>query len=49
MKNACRLEQCQTAIQYYKTRKLSLGKAAELVGMTRFEFIEYLCPTKTNF
>ncbi len=34
--------QCQAAIRYYKTRKLSLGKAAELAGMTRFEFIEYL-------
>ena len=33
----------QAAIRYYKTRMLSLGKAAELAGMTRFEFIEKLC------
>ena len=33
---------CQAAIRYYKTRLLSLGKAAELAGMTRFEFIDYL-------
>ena len=32
----------QAAIRYYKTRVLSLGKAAELAGMTRFEFIDYL-------
>ncbi len=32
----------QAAIRYYKTRLLSLGKAAELAGMTRFEFIDYL-------
>ena len=34
--------QRQAAIRYYKTRTLSLGKAAELAGMTRFEFIDYL-------
>lgn len=32
----------QAAIRYYKTRVLSLGKAAKLAGMTRFEFIDYL-------
>jgi predicted HTH domain antitoxin len=32
----------QAAIRYYKTRVLSLGKAAELAGMTRFECIDYL-------
>ena len=32
----------QAAIRYYKTRILSLGKAAELDGMTRFECIDYL-------
>lgn len=34
--------QRQAAIRYYKTRALSLGKAADLAGMTRFEFIDYL-------
>lgn len=34
--------QRQAAIRYYKTRRLSLGKAAELAGMSRFEFIDYL-------
>jgi len=34
--------QRQAAIRYYTTRLLSLGKAAELAGMTRFEFIDYL-------
>ena len=34
--------QRQAAIRYYKTRMLSLGKAAELAGMTRFEFMDYL-------
>ena len=34
--------QRQAAIRYYKTRTLSLGKAAELAGMSRFEFIQYL-------
>lgn len=34
--------QRQAAIRYYKTRILSLGKAAELAGMTRFEFIDFL-------
>ena len=34
--------QRQAAIRYYKTRMLSLGKAAELADMTRFEFIDYL-------
>ncbi len=32
----------QAAIRYYKTRVLSLGKAADLAGMSRFEFIDYL-------
>lgn len=32
----------QAAIRYYKKRVLSLGKAADLAGMTRFEFIDYL-------
>ena len=32
----------QAAIRYYKNRILSLGKAAGLADMTRFEFIEYL-------
>ncbi|MCD6475739.1 MAG: UPF0175 family protein [Anaerolineaceae bacterium] len=32
----------QAAIRYYKTRALSLGKAAELAEMSRFEFIDYL-------
>lgn len=32
----------QAAIRYYKKRTLSLGKAADLAGMTRFEFIDYL-------
>jgi len=32
----------QAAIRYYKTRVLSLGKAAELAEMNRFEFIDYL-------
>lgn len=32
----------QVAIRCYKTRTLSLGKAAELAGMTRFEFIDVL-------
>lgn len=34
--------QRQAAIRYYTTRALSLGKAADLAGMTRFEFIDYL-------
>jgi predicted HTH domain antitoxin len=34
--------QRQAAIRYYKIRRLSLGKAAEMAGMTRFEFIDYL-------
>jgi predicted HTH domain antitoxin len=32
----------QAAIRYYKTHTLSLGKAAELAEMSRFEFIDYL-------
>jgi len=32
----------QAAIRYYKKRILSLGKAAELAGMNRFEFIDCL-------
>ena len=32
----------QAAIRYYKKRILSLGKAAELAGMNRLEFIDYL-------
>ncbi len=39
---AARDIQRQAAIRYYKTRILSLGKAAELAGMRRFEFIDYL-------
>ena len=32
----------QAAIRYYKKRALSLGKAADLAGMSRFDFIDYL-------
>lgn len=32
----------QAAIRYYKKRILSLGKAAELAGMNRLEFIDCL-------
>ena len=32
----------QAAIRYYTQRILSLGKAAELAGMTRCEFIDFL-------
>lgn len=32
----------QAAVQYYRKRKLSLGKAADLAAMTRIEFIDYL-------
>ncbi len=32
----------QAAIRYYKKRKLSLGKAADLAGLSRFEFIDFL-------
>lgn len=32
----------QAAIRYYKKRVLSLGKASELAGMNRLEFIDYL-------
>lgn len=32
----------QAAIRYYKKRSLSLGTAADLAGMSRFEFIDYL-------
>lgn len=32
----------QAAIRYYKKRLLSLGKAADLAEMSRFEFIDYL-------
>jgi len=32
----------QAAIRYYKKRLLSLGKAADLAGLSRFEFIDYL-------
>ena len=39
---AARDIQRQAAIRYYTTRRLSLGKAAEMAGMTRFEFIDYL-------
>ncbi|MCH9740041.1 MAG: UPF0175 family protein [Epsilonproteobacteria bacterium] len=31
-----------TAVALYQKRKLSLGKSAEFVGMTRLEFIEAL-------
>ena len=40
--DAARDIQQQAAIRYYKTRRLSLGKAAEMAAMTRFEFIDYL-------
>jgi len=30
------------AIEFYKRKKLSLGKAAELVGMPRLEFADFL-------
>jgi predicted HTH domain antitoxin len=32
----------QAAVRYYKKRFLSLGKAADLAGMTRIQFIDYL-------
>ena len=32
----------QAAIRYYKKRILSLGKSAELAGMSRIEFIDFL-------
>lgn len=32
----------QAAIRYYKQRILSLGKAADLAGLTRIEFIDLL-------
>lgn len=32
----------QAAIRYYKKRVLSLGKAADLAGISRFQFIDYL-------
>jgi len=32
----------QAAIRYYKQRILSLGKSADLAGLTRFEFIDLL-------
>jgi predicted HTH domain antitoxin len=30
------------ALQFFKEKRLSLGKSAELAGMTKNEFIEYL-------
>ena len=30
------------AKQYFKTKRLSLGKAAKLAGMNRFDFMDYL-------
>jgi len=30
------------ALKYYKNKALSLGKAAELSGMSKWDFIEYL-------
>lgn len=30
------------AVKYFQAKFLSLGKAAELAGMSRMEFIEYL-------
>jgi len=32
----------QAAIRYYKQRILSLGKAADLAGFSRVEFIDFL-------
>jgi predicted HTH domain antitoxin len=32
----------QAAIRYYKQQILSLGKAADLAGITRIEFIDFL-------
>ena len=32
----------QAAIRYYKKRILSLGKSADLAGLTRFEFVDLL-------
>lgn len=40
--DAARDIQRQAATHYYKTRRLSLGKAVEMAAMTRFEFIDYL-------
>jgi predicted HTH domain antitoxin len=42
LKEAAEDIQRQAAIRYYTRRQLSLGKAAEFAGMTRFEFIDYL-------
>lgn len=30
------------ALQYFKNKRLSLGKAARLAGMNRFDFMDYL-------
>ena len=30
------------ALQFFKEKRLSLGKSAELAGMTKNEFVEYL-------
>jgi predicted HTH domain antitoxin len=30
------------ALQYFRNRRLSMGKAAKLAGMNRFDFMDYL-------
>ena len=30
------------AVQYYKNKRLSLGKSAKLAGMNRLDFMDYL-------
>lgn len=30
------------ALQYFKNKRLSMGKAARLAGMNRFEFMDFL-------
>ena len=30
------------ALQYFKDKRLSMGKAAKLAGMNRFEFMDFL-------
>ncbi len=30
------------AVNYYREHKLSLGKAAQLAGMEKFDFMDYL-------
>jgi len=36
------------AIQLYKLQKLTIGKAAQLSGMSRFEFENELCKNKIS-